>query len=130
MSIVGPADARPADGLAVDLPAVLRRVRALRDHYVAGVLEATADLGERNLAGRATLLDAHTVQVGDRVLKAKRIILATGARPVLPEALSLRYIGSNSCQVFGGAFGSRPAFWKAAFEYQIQVVVEGHGGGP
>jgi dihydrolipoamide dehydrogenase len=75
-----------ADGLSVDLPAVLRRVRALRDFFVAGVLEATADLGERNIAGRATLLDAHTVQVGDRTLKAKRIILATGTRPVLPEA--------------------------------------------
>ena len=74
------------DGLTVDLPAVLQRVRALRDHFVAGVLEATADLGERNVAGRARLLDANTVQVGDRTLRAKRIVLATGARPVMPAA--------------------------------------------
>lgn len=77
---------RGADGLSVDLPAVLRRVRELRDFFVAGVLESTADLGERNIAGRARLLDAHTVQVGDRVLTARRIILATGARPVMPAA--------------------------------------------
>ncbi|HEU0153002.1 MAG TPA: dihydrolipoyl dehydrogenase [Arenimonas sp.] len=77
---------RGGEGLAVDLPAVLQRVRTLRDFFVAGVLEATADLGDRNLPGRARLLDAHTVQVGDRVLKASRIILATGARPVLPPA--------------------------------------------
>ncbi|KFN46450.1 dihydrolipoyl dehydrogenase [Arenimonas metalli] len=77
---------RGAEGLSVDLQAVLRRVRELRDFFVAGVLEATADLGERNVAGRARLLDAHTVQVGDRVLAAKRIILATGTRPVMPAA--------------------------------------------
>ena len=77
---------RGGDGLSVDLPAVLKRVRALRDHFVAGVLEVTADLGDRNIAGRARLLDEQTVQVGDRVLTARRIILATGARPVMPAA--------------------------------------------
>lgn len=77
---------RGAGALSADLPAVLRRVRELRDFYVSGVLEATADLGERLVAGRARLLDANTVQVGDRRLRAKTIILATGAHPVVPAA--------------------------------------------
>src|SRR5690606_37679088 len=41
--------------LRADVPAVLRRVRSLRDGFVAGVLEATEELGARNIAGRARL---------------------------------------------------------------------------
>ncbi|GAB2664625.1 dihydrolipoyl dehydrogenase [Arenimonas aestuarii] len=74
-----------ADALAVDIPAVLARVRKLRDYYVSGVLKATEDLGERNLAGRGRLLGPDRVAVGDREFSARRIILATGSRPVLPD---------------------------------------------
>jgi dihydrolipoamide dehydrogenase len=77
---------RGAEALAVDIPAVLRRVRELRDHYVASTLKATADLGERNIAGRARLLDAQRVQVGGRVLSARRVVIATGSRPIVPPA--------------------------------------------
>jgi dihydrolipoamide dehydrogenase len=72
------------DGLKADLPAVLARVRALRDHFVAGVLDATADLGERNMAGRARLHGPNRVVVGERVLHARRIVLAPGSSPVVP----------------------------------------------
>jgi len=75
-----------AGGLSVDIPAVLARVRKLRDFYVSGVLEATADLGERNIAGRGRLLGPGRVLINGREHSARRIILATGSRPVLPEA--------------------------------------------
>ena len=77
---------RGADGLSVDLPAVMARVRALRDRFVAGVVKATDALGERSIAGRARLLGPGHLAVGEREFKAKRIILATGSRPIVPEA--------------------------------------------
>ena len=73
-----------ADALRVDLPAVLRRVRALRDDFVAGTLAAT-DAGERAISGLARLLDAQRVEVNGQVHTARRIIIATGSRPIVPE---------------------------------------------
>lgn len=77
---------RGADGLRVDIPAVLRRVRRLRDGFVASTLEATATLGERAISGRARLLDAGQLDVDGRRISARSIILATGSRPVAPSA--------------------------------------------
>lgn len=76
---------RGGDRLTADIPAVLQRVRALRDDFVAGALKATDDLGGASLSGRAVLLDAHTVDVGGIHYHAESIILATGSRPVVPE---------------------------------------------
>ncbi len=73
-----------ADALRVDMPAVLRRVRALRDDFVAGTLAAT-DAGERAISGHARLLDAQRVEVNGQVYTARRIIIATGSRPIVPE---------------------------------------------
>ena len=60
-------------------------MRSLRDRFVAGVLEATEGLGERNIAGRARLIGRNRVEIDGRELSAARIIIATGSRPVLPE---------------------------------------------
>jgi dihydrolipoamide dehydrogenase len=76
---------RGGDALAADLPAVLRRVRALRDHFVAGVLGATEGLGERRMEGRARLDGPNRVIVGDRVIEARRVVLAPGSSPVVPR---------------------------------------------
>jgi dihydrolipoamide dehydrogenase len=72
--------------LAVDLPAVLRRVRRLRDDFVRGVIKVTADLGDRAISGRARLLGPDRVEINGRELLARRIILATGSSPVVPAA--------------------------------------------
>lgn len=76
---------RGGGDLRADIPAVLQRVRALRDDFVAGAMQATDDLGGASLSGRAVLLDAHTVDVGGIHYHADSIILATGSRPVVPE---------------------------------------------
>lgn len=77
---------RGAESLAVDIPAVLARVRKLRDYYVAGVLEGTAGLGDRLLAGHARLTGPDCVEVDGKAYRAKKIVIATGSRPVLPQA--------------------------------------------
>lgn len=74
-----------ADKLTVDIPAVLERVRNLRDRFVSGVLKATADLGDKSISGRAKLVKKNVVEVNGHEFIAKRIIIATGSQPVLPE---------------------------------------------
>ena len=77
---------RGAERLSVDVPAVLRRVRRLRDGFVAGTLKATDTLDERAISGRVRLLGPGQLEVDGRKISARSIILATGSRPVVPEA--------------------------------------------
>ena len=74
-----------ADSLTADIPAVMARVRELRDDFVAGVLEATDDLGDRNIAGHARLAGPTRLEVDGRTIEAGRIILATGSSPIVPK---------------------------------------------
>lgn len=70
----------------VDGPAVLERVRAERDRFVAGVLRRTDRLPEgRLLKGRARFIGDTTLQVGDDArVAARAVIVATGSRPWIP----------------------------------------------
>jgi mercuric reductase len=49
--------------------------------------------GYATYAGEATLLDAHTVQVGEDLLEADRIMIATGSRTALPPVEGLEEVG-------------------------------------
>src|SRR3989304_5402785 len=75
---------RGADHLSVDVPAVLRRVRRLRDGFVAGTLKATDTLDERAISGRVRLLGPGQLEVDGRKISARSIILATGSPPAGP----------------------------------------------
>ena len=75
---------RGGEHLHADLHAVLARVRALRDEFVAGTLRAS-DAGDKAISGRARLLDAQRVEVNGQTWKARSVIVATGTRPVLPD---------------------------------------------
>ncbi len=80
------AGIRHGEALSVDLPAVLRHVRTLRDRFVAGVLHSTTDLGERGIAGHARFIGPTTLRVDDHAIEAEHIIIATGSRPAVPAA--------------------------------------------
>jgi dihydrolipoamide dehydrogenase len=73
-----------AERLAIDIPAVMRRVRKLRDGFVNGTLETTDDLGERSIQGLARLVAPSTVEVEGQRHEARAIVLATGSRPFVP----------------------------------------------
>lgn len=77
---------RGSEHLSIDIPAVLQRIRSLRDRFVSGVLKSTDALGERSIAGRARLTGPDEVEVGDKAFRARSIIIATGSRPVVPQA--------------------------------------------
>jgi dihydrolipoyl dehydrogenase len=76
---------RGGECLSIEIPAVMRRVRALRDRFVDGVLKMTETIGERSIAGRARLSGLNEVSVGDQVFRARSIIIATGSNPVVPQ---------------------------------------------
>ncbi len=75
-----------AERLAIDRRSVMARVRRLRDAFVAGVLADMRGWSGHLIAGRARFLDGETLAVGETRVRAKRIVLATGSRPVAPEA--------------------------------------------
>ena len=47
-------------------------------------IERYTELGVDCVTGEATIIDKHTVRVGDREITAKNIIIAAGARPFVP----------------------------------------------
>jgi dihydrolipoamide dehydrogenase len=90
---------RGSEHLTADIPAILKRVRRLRDQFAAGASKLTSDLGERNIAGRAQFLSPDTLQVGDRQIHAKSVVIATGSSPFVPDAwpeLGTRLITTDS----------------------------------
>lgn len=77
---------RGAEGVRADIPAVLARVRELRDGFVKGPEKTPQALGARAIAGRAYLQAANRVSVNGQDIEARVIILAPGSRPLVPEA--------------------------------------------
>lgn len=76
-------------GVEIDGPAVLRRMRSLRDDFVASVFEGLDDLpAESRLTGRAVFEGPDCLRVGDHTrLRFKAAVLATGSSPSVPEPL-------------------------------------------
>lgn len=74
-----------AAGLQADIPAVLARVRHMRDRFVQGPAATPRKLGKRAITGRARLSGPHRVQVGSETIQARAIILAPGSRPIVPN---------------------------------------------
>ncbi|RKU00799.1 glutathione-disulfide reductase [Burkholderia sp. Nafp2/4-1b] len=98
----------------LDWPALIaakdREINRLSDIYISLLRQSGVEMH----AGRATLVDAHTVAIGERTIRARHIAIATGSRPVLPprpgiehaitsrEALSLAKLPARIAVVGGG----------------------------
>ena len=74
-----------AEGLHVDGAGVMRHVCRLRDRFTSGMVEKTLRYGDKLIRGRARFLDAHRLEVDGRIIEARRIIIATGSRPTVPD---------------------------------------------
>ena len=77
---------RGGNNLRADIPAVLARVRKMRDDFVKGPQSVPDNLGKRALSGRARLLGPGRLEVNGEEIEARAIILAPGSRPVVPDA--------------------------------------------
>lgn len=74
----------------IDGRAVMARVRSERDRFVGFVVDAVEHWpAEHRLVGQARFVNDHTLQVGATQVRAKRIVIATGSRPAVPEAWRL-----------------------------------------
>jgi len=138
-----PAFGMQAVDVKVDRRAVMERVRAERDRFVAFVTDDVEALPESDkLRGHATFIDDRTLLVDDRVLvNAASIVIATGSSPVFPAAW--RALGDrlatnedvfewhqlpDSVAVFGpGVIGLE--LGQAFHRLGVRVKVFGRGGG-
>lgn len=73
----------------IDAKAVMARVKSERDRFVSFVLEDINDFdAKHHVRGYASFKDAHTLLIDTHTLiVAKRIVIAVGSRPYIPEAL-------------------------------------------
>lgn len=99
----------------LDWPALMaakdREINRLSDIYVNLLLQSGVALH----TGRATLVDPHTVAVGERRFTARYVAIATGSRPTLPPLPGIDY-----------AITSREALSLAALPARIAVVGGGY----
>jgi len=70
---------------------VMGRVRRERDRFVGFVIEGVENIAEKHhIRKHAAFLDNHTLQVGDSIIEAKTIVIATGSSPtVMPKFAEL-----------------------------------------
>lgn len=72
-----------------------KEIKRLQTVY-QGLLENS---GVKLLDGKALILNAHSVQVGDQSYSAERILIATGGRPMIPDMSGKQY-GITSNDIF------------------------------
>jgi pyruvate/2-oxoglutarate dehydrogenase complex dihydrolipoamide dehydrogenase (E3) component len=80
--------------ITVDFPAVMARVRRIRDRLREGVsTEALAAMGIDVYFGAARFVARDSVMVDGKRLRFRKALVATGARPVRPEIPGLEEVG-------------------------------------
>jgi len=75
-----------ADHVGVDRKGVMRHVRELRDQFTGGVKKGMESWASHLIRKRARFVDAHTLDLGDETIQAGKIIIATGSKPIVPDA--------------------------------------------
>lgn len=106
---------------AVDWAAVQARLRRIVDQVRGGADEQVRkDMLEQGVEvfdGTARFQSAHEVAVGERVLRAERIIIATGSQATIPDIPGLRDAGFIT---------NKEAIWLERLPRRLAIV----GGGP
>lgn len=85
--------------LRLKIPDALAWVRKLRDGFVQGAVHSAKRLGHHLIRERAVFLGPNHIRVGKKEFFAKRVILATGSHPVVPEdflAMGSRVVTTDS----------------------------------
>jgi dihydrolipoamide dehydrogenase len=75
------------ESLQIDAAEALEHVRDLRDIFVDRVLAGTTDdMGDEFIEGYAEFVEPNVLQVDGHTVHAKKIVIATGSRPLIPPA--------------------------------------------
>jgi len=75
--------------LSINIPDAMEHVEDLRDTFVDRTLSHSIDLlpEEKLIESYAQFIDANTLKTDDgQTIKANKIIIATGSRPIIPES--------------------------------------------
>jgi len=79
------------EGLSVNVPEAMEHVQDLRDTFVDMTLSHSIDMlpEDKLIESNVHFVDKHTLETedGDKI-HAKKIIIATGSRPIIPDAWS------------------------------------------
>ena len=117
----------------------LAKIKARKDSLIKPQEKWVEDLngaGFATVEGEATLVDAHTVRVGDEELQADRILIATGSRTAVPpvegikdvgwidhvSALELTELPESLLVLGGGAVGLELGQAFARFDSKVTIV--------
>ncbi|EFN56560.1 hypothetical protein CHLNCDRAFT_34977 [Chlorella variabilis] len=86
---------------SLDWPSFLAKKNAELQRLNGVYMNLLNNSGVEYIEGRGRLVDAHTVQVGDRTVTARNILIATGARAFVPpfEGAELCMISDNALEV-------------------------------
>lgn len=110
-----------------------QEINRLNGIYIRMLRDARVDL----LEGRAVVVDAHTVKVGDKQVTAEHLLIATGSRPFLPkipgieyaitsnEALDLPKLPGRITIVGGGYIGVEFAGIFSTLGVKVTMVIRG-----
>ncbi len=119
-----------------DMERIVERSRSVAENMSKGVSFLMNKNGVEVIAGHAKLIGGTKVAVGDTILEAESIILATGARPrELPnipidgekvisskQALTLTRLPASIAVVGSGAIGSEFAYLYAALGSKVTII--------
>ena len=123
-----------------DWPAVMQWVQQTMNRIRGGTSEeAAASLSQKGIEvifGEGHFISDHAMQVGDRIISAKRIIIATGGKNVIPsiegleetgyitnkEAVALAALPRRLAIIGGGAIGIEFAQMFHRFGVEVTVL--------
>lgn len=124
-----------ADNVTADLPAMLSRAKKIVDGLVKGVEYLMKHNNVDLVRGMADFADAHTLIVGDREIRAKNIVIATGSSVVeidIPgvgkdyitsdTALDYETLPKSMIILGGGVIGIEWGFLYQTLGVQVTVV--------
>ena len=135
-----------AEAPRIDGAEVMGRVRRERDRFVGFVLEAVASFDQAHIVkGMARFEDSHSLRLDTgETIRAERIVIATGSRPVWPKAFES--VGDRlsvsddifewadlpgSVAVFGGGIiGLELGQALARLGVRVRILGKGCGVGP
>jgi len=130
----------PELGIEIGRPSFdLARLKARKDRLVGTQedwLQRFHDAGFDTVAGEGTFVDSNTVRVGERLLTAERILIATGSRTAVPpiegidsvpwidhiDALELETVPSSMLVLGAGAVGLELGQAFSRFGAKVTIV--------
>lgn len=129
-----------ADGVGVDLPAVVARKEAIVQSFRGGIERKVAERANIDLyRGHGRFLGPHRVAVGDQVLESETVFINTGTRAAVPpiagldqvpyltnaSAMELREVPAHLLVLGGGYIGLEFGQMYRRFGSEVTVVHRG-----